>query len=1355
VSTATNAASDMAAQNVLDQLILTEYPYPIAVSYRKLLDTKGGEESHRRCIEVFEYGLRTVTLGLLSQYLGPHASRVRYAALDTHLYQKLKEASLGDWVDFLFDGLRAYGGKRELLFMPELYDFYWNTSKTPLEPRGNLKPPFERLMHMRNDLVHRLYPEGEEGWQKLAAMAHSDLRKVLGGFTFLRNYDLIRAVEQGGDDLKYQQFTGQEITSQRRTVGPGQVFRPGWFYLLGPNGSHLELYPLLIFWSGEMGRTPARVRTDAAVYERLLDKAVEYTGVVAHQTAPEYDADLIAWVRQLIFYTLEHIKLSGDRARLSWSALRQAAEELSRQNVGATAGKYDALLYLQRDETLERFRDFLASDACCFVLTGKEGVGKTNFVLSLASELGKREDVCLLLYNAAGLPVPDSATQAISRDFAKYLALEGETNPDLLEEVNRRIAMTGKLFVIVYDAINENAEGRALLERIDQMIRQVSYPWLKLVLTSRPQAWCSLRRGLRLAKDRYYRPPGSEQYEIELRKFTVQPGLVRREELPTVYAKYQQAFDLLTPYDKLTPATREALRDPLTLRLAAHIYRGKVIEKPIQAVDICEQYITALLKEEGRAEDQLKVNDLRLLERDIMPLMISAGHYDNKATASQISMARTNDVHSLPLWELISNDDTLSDGRHVNESYTRLVKHGILTSLGSPLDYVITFKYERFYDYFGGRCLRSLLEDKPAAAARATAYREFIGLLTQKPFLWGVVHSALLADLKDGRSEVIVELAQTLDQPTKDLMVSVLTNYGRDHQEEARALCLQLLQLGPASQRRGLLSLVRPLLGRKRVRAAPTANAARQTPKGLSPQSLSAIRMAKKTAIEVGYNLRIEEVLIRAACDDASNTRAVAMQYIYYLWREDQDQGFRIVEAISRQIIAAGIIPNSRALESCLGVSLMILFWHYKDLERRRSHFARMQQLWRAPLNHILFVDERDGRVAVKLKGAIREGILRLFTRLVVGLVGNVEEATVMFSLPELRAFFPPMEQRKRLMAKFIPHIDAMHGGSPPLADIEPDLFEVLQDRDLLTTYAPFLAIVCHALVEPQATQELLNRLFQNAMDAPPPAGIPAASQAGPMVQVLVWGIRNLMYGNRFTGSDMTGIQIPLDALETMATFIKTFEERYGSRCSTTLREYRLNEIGSYTYFYYRAYEDAHSDLLDYLLDKAVREDDADAMMSYAGTMAGLGTHPAWAIPRAALQTLQLILQRTKAMNLSAAAQRRVQESLVAAFSNVRAYHADVVDDFLAELSDAEMAPEMKRAIQNRGATESLGMLLGTAGAWFARDFLVDDDPYMRNFLKWLLHRATECNSFDEWVRPMLKRLINVVYGGPVFQVPG
>ena len=63
-----------------------------------------------------------MALGVLSQYLLRDFNQVKDPELDKKLQKKLRQASLGDWVEFLFLGLKAYQGKRDLFFMPELYD---------------------------------------------------------------------------------------------------------------------------------------------------------------------------------------------------------------------------------------------------------------------------------------------------------------------------------------------------------------------------------------------------------------------------------------------------------------------------------------------------------------------------------------------------------------------------------------------------------------------------------------------------------------------------------------------------------------------------------------------------------------------------------------------------------------------------------------------------------------------------------------------------------------------------------------------------------------------------------------------------------------------------------------------------------------------------------------------------------------------------------------------------------------------------------------------------------------------------------------------------------------------------------
>ena len=253
------------------------------------------------------------------------------------------------------------------------------------------------------------------------------------------------------------------------------------------------------------------------------------------------------------------------------------------------------------------------------------------------------------------------------------------------------------------------------------------------------------------------------------------------------------------------------------------------------------------------------------------------------------------------------------------------------------------------------------------------------------------------------------------------------------------------------------------------------------------------------------------------------------------------------------------------------------------------------------------------------------------------------------------------------------------------------------------------------------------------------------------MVMILVWTPRNLLYGQRFTGSRSQQAGASEHGLEVMGTFIKRYEDRYGSRCSTTVKEYRFNELSFHSYFSYLATGNVRTDLLDYILDKAIEEKDVGALARHILDLAGIGSDPACGVPRAAVQAVRIVLQKLQNTELKDG----LEGVIIDALSNLRAYYPDVVDDLLAELDSDEMPPEIKRAIRARGATESLGTMIGIAAAWFARDTLVDPDPFMRNMLKWLLTEATSCKSFTEWLRLLVKQIINVAYGESVFDLPG
>jgi nucleoside-triphosphatase THEP1 len=687
----------------IDELVLTEYPYPIAANYRRILEATDWEHRTRECIDVFGYGMRAMALGILSQYLIRDRDEFSDPVLNRELYkQKLSNISLGTWVNYLFLALQAYRGRRDLFFMQELYDLYWDTSRTPHRSRKGVKASFQRLVEIRNQINHQRAPKDETGWEKLGRETLEHLREIMKRFSFLKNYDLIRVVKSNKGGYEYERYTGQKITHRKSLEGTQDV-EPGWFYLSRGDHNLLSLHPLLILWTSrddENWIEGAKLELDVAVLDELMKNVVSYFATVVREILEKSDETLIAQLRDLI-------EKARQQVGLSWKAIQEATQKVSSEEMENAQKKYNQALYLQREKIFEKFQDFLASQKAGFVLTGKSGVGKSNFVLSLAEVLASEENVTVMMYNAARLDVSSlGMAQKISQDLGKFVKFGGKANQNVFAEIDKSKVMADKQLLVIFDAINENTSPREVLYKIDQMVGTERYSWLKVLITSRPEGWRTMKKGLPLAEERYYREQGSSDVSFELEEFTVKLDIFERDELKEVYDKYRHVFNLRTEYSALEPGVRHALRDPLVLRLVAVIYKDKSIPDHIHVSDIYRMYINHLLESKPLYQkdvDFLEQKDVDFLEQELMPLMLKPGFYENKLTASEVQRALTQDGR--PIRELIHNADPIGDGKRVNDSYVRLRDTELLDQSGIGMDYVISFKYERFYEYFGGRRL--------------------------------------------------------------------------------------------------------------------------------------------------------------------------------------------------------------------------------------------------------------------------------------------------------------------------------------------------------------------------------------------------------------------------------------------------------------------------------------------------------------------------------------------------------------------------------------------------------------------------------------------------------------------------
>ncbi len=1293
----------------IDQLVLTEYPYPIAANYRRMLEADSWQKKTRDCIKVFEYSIRAITLGVLSQYLIRDLDKFSDPELNRELFKKkLSEISLGTWVQYLFLTLKVYGGKRDIFFMQELYDLYWDITRTPHQPRKGVQPPFESLVQIRNNLEHKTEPKDEKGWENLGREALENLREVMRHFSFLQHYDLIRIVNPQGEEYEYEQYTGQTVTHHQKSMQSEEHIQSGWFYISRQDNTLLGLHPLLIFWTSKEGEDwiegKETEEQDVAVFDRLMKGAAGYIATVMRDVFEKHDATLMSQLRDLIYYNLEHVKMSRQRVKLSWAAVWGAAQEVSTEQMETAQKKYNPVLYLQRDGVFEKFQEFLESDKGCFVLTGKSGVGKSNFILSLASVFTENERVGVLMYNAARLDTSLSGmVQKISQDLGKSIQMQGEAL-DLFAEIGKNEDMTGRQLIIIFDAINENADPRGILQKIDQMVGQARYPWLKIMVTSRPEGWRTMKRGLSLAEERYYREKGSQEVSVELEEFIVKLESFEHEELQSVYEKYQRFFNLQTEYATLKSAVRNALRDPLVLRLVAEVYKDRIIPDHIQVNDIYKLYIDNLL-----STGRLHREDVILLEQELIPLMLTHNFYENNLTALQVQAVRTKDGR--PLWELLHNTDVISSGQRVNDSYVRLRDTELLDESGSGLDYAISFKYERFYEFFGGRRLYQAAKE---SAKGSDFYSDVAEQLNVKIFLWGALVQSLVLELKDGNLSLLAVLAEktTDNRLLRSALVEAMVRFGEGDKERERAgeYIVQLLgqlTLPPRNFFVELWRLLRPV---------------REESLQGQPQ--------KMIVVEAAARLGLTDLLEKLAVEPSPWLRNVAAQNIFYLWKRDRQAGIKVLEGLSSRVRGKHNLPDLGAAESMLALTGAILGVEHKDPATLES----LLRIGRNALRRILYLTDLNQELtwATRIRKSFLGFVYNLITGAILKFVLRVmsewgEHASA--SLQGFEHFFNLSAEQKQLIRSMIPFLDY---DEPGFENRIEDIIKINDWGDLISRAIVDFPLVGRGVKDFDGTLAIAQKLMEYGVSYHPPSFWVAG---GPFSNLL----QSATHLDNPNSDLMKVIERVTKAIqEDPASWVKRAQQ---DRPVPVPSDTRASNLGVYLFANYIFTKRAEiPDLIQKYLDRALQDNDEEYILNYIQDLVPLFETGSY--HRVVVAGL---------IPLVGYKNDRVRQEIINILVRIRNYDPDYIEDLLLR---GDFPQEIADRVLANPTVERLTDLLTFQLYILICDLFLLGPKFLRNELKWLLIKALDFPNFEEFVSFVIREILNIVIGEVVFNVP-
>ena len=1029
----------------LDQFILQHFPTPLAVQYQKFLSAETWHDRFHRAVVLFDYMIRSLALILIQQYLTedlPHGMNLD--ELNPAL-ENIGKPTLGVWKDILFGALKAYDKHPELKQISELHELYSNKKK-----RNKIHDICSEIIGIRNNTVHLLEPENEDEWRDQAQELIPRLATLLKYFKFIGRYKLIDVTNISNQQVMAIQYSGIHPISVVFPVEQQYPIQVDHLYLWTQSSDgnrYYNLSPLIIPWH------PDRESQDAAIYESLTKTRIRYLATLLRTTVISEAPDILAFLNSILNEIRQRMHTERQvRRYLNWALWRQTIFDITKNETETIRAKYDPSIYLERQAANAIVDQFLLSESTALLLLGKSGVGKSNFLLSLCDAYSNRDNTAILMLNAALLPADNlnhSLVDLVRQTASFEDQLIAEIENDLWNVLAKLEDIENKKLIIIFDAINENYKPRDLLEQIDHIIVKSKRPWLKVIISSRPQAWQIIQSGLSLTEQYYFRQRQHNELGIELDGFslTEQGGELKdftKDELPEAYAKYQEKWNLQTAYHDLPIELKRSMQDPLTLRLVAETYEGQAIPTHIDQTHLYTLYIQRLVQDK-----RLKKEDIIFLEIDLMQLMVNEKWFSNEIIAEQVKDTILQRGRSL--WELITDTAQLDNGQRINASFTRLkdteilIKQDIDTNF---MDFVLRFKYERFYDFYAAR---RLLEIASKQSDFVLATQEFIDRLNTSPFLWGAIHQMLLEKSKNESSDILVEIARGEKNAYQDIVFYVLIDLKKSNPKDT-------------------FFIVNKMYHDDDLRL-------------------------NKLSVKIAGAIDLAEILIDAGGSKKSDLRAEAIQATYYLWQHNRQTGWEILKAWSQKVFPRFRLPNSQLLNVMAGASILILTDQQNTTVKDATNFQNpeilkpLRDIWIDVINNLFGISvQRNANLYLKIKMLLANIILYSLLKFAVA-VTTVSSLVVSrergSQWPGIKKYFRQPSSKRKIIQELVNELEDKQTG---ILELEELLYQALVKSEPLPVFLTLAVITLR--VNPYNVHsdiETLCRLFYRVFEASKP----------------------------------------------------------------------------------------------------------------------------------------------------------------------------------------------------------------------------------------------------------------------------
>lgn len=407
-------------------------------------------------------------------------------------------------------------------------------------------------------------------------------------------------------------------------------------------------------------------------------------------------------------------------------------------------------LYARRIDLESHLGGFL--DKKCtkngMLIVGTSGIGKTNTLCNMVKlwrdDPNKLASDVVIFVGGATLPGGNFSFRDVLLDRLEIY----DNFKIFLSAFESQYKITNSRFIVIVDGVDKHPQPTELLRQIDNLVvNDDGIPWLKVIISIGEVVYRSIcNSGMNISKGKYYTICKKDGL-VDREAVEIILGRMTDEELAEAYGKYltEPGMAPISSYESLTSDVKNAVNNPLFLRIIMEVFDGRKIPRRVLTTDVLLEYCSKKVFNNPNREYFINRFVDYLFSKELI-------------SASFDSLAKIPDLQSFVL-----DSSPKSTYLQLLDEQVLEVQYKRISSILPP-HRSIAFTYDRLLEYL---MTKLILEQYEITV-------DTIILLSKKAVkyipLRGVLTTLLLSKIDEGEYDTTATLLQI---GNKDIMKSV------------------------------------------------------------------------------------------------------------------------------------------------------------------------------------------------------------------------------------------------------------------------------------------------------------------------------------------------------------------------------------------------------------------------------------------------------------------------------------------------------------------------------------------------------------------------------------------------------